>query len=106
MPDGQFGANGCTADVPYCINGTEPVPVCSACTGIDNHSTCIYTNSTGPYCVSAFTQSGLACAACSLNVTNSCKGNQTCGTPSCIADYPVYCSVNHDADHRCSQIFN
>jgi hypothetical protein len=87
--------NGCSIEAHYCmvmvINNEN---VCSACTGLDSDCN---ENANGTYCVRAFTQSGYACAVCSLNVTGSCSGNQTCGTPSCIADMIEYCSEDHDA---------
>jgi hypothetical protein len=96
-----IGANGCTNEVPYCMLINNET-VCSACTGLD--SDCVKTsNANGQYCVDAFTQSGYACAKCSLNDTGSfgCNGNQTCGTPSCIADMTEYCSEHHDVDWGC-----
>ncbi len=96
-----IGANGCTNEVPYCMLINNKT-VFSACTGLN--SDCVKTsNANGQYCMDAFTQSGYACAKCSLNDTGSfgCKGIQTCGTPSCIADMTEYCSEHHDIDWGC-----
>ena len=96
-----IGANNCTIEAPYCMLGYNKETICSACTGLD--SDCTNTpHANGQYCVTAFTQSGYACAECKINGTVSfgCKGTQTCGTPRCVADLIEYCSEDHDAD-RC-----
>ena len=33
---------------------------------------------------------------------SSCASGTSCGSPSCIADIPNYCSADHDTDHGCS----
>ena len=91
------GRKNCPIEAPYCMLGYNNNTICSTCTGLDSDCTDTH-NANGTYCVRALTQSGYACAMCSLNVTGSCSGYQTCGTPSCIADMIEYCSEDHDAD--------
>jgi hypothetical protein len=94
-----IGVNNCNIEAPYRMLGYNKETICSACTGLD--SDCTNTpNANGQYCVTAFTQSGYACAECKINGTVSfgCNGNQTCGTPRCVADLIEYCSDDHDAD--------
>lgn len=100
----EAGANGCDKSTPYCVKG-----VCSQCSAVGNDNECnkIQTlripapgrGTTTGYCVAAYTPSGLACQSCKVKdgISIGCAESETCGAPSCIADLPLSCSVDHNA---------
>jgi len=92
--NGSERNNDCPEEVPYCVatDETANTTVCSACTP---RLSCTDRNT--PYCVSAFTLSGYACATCMTNSSVGCTTNETCGKPWCIPDAIESCSEDHDA---------
>jgi hypothetical protein len=109
----EAGANGCDESTPYCVsvnadNGLSK-GVCSQCSAVGNDYECnkIQTlripapgrGTTTGYCVAANTPSGLACQSCKVKdgISFGCAESETCGAPSCIADLPLSCSVDHNA---------
>lgn len=105
------GANGCGSSMPYCVESDSgsSTGVCSQCTAVGNDNECnkVQTlripapghGSTTGYCVAASTTSGLACQPCKFEngISIGCAASETCGAPSCIADLPLSCSVDHNA---------
>lgn len=104
------GANGCSTSMPFCVESDSGLPtgVCSECTAVGNDDDCIKIQtlripalghgSTTGYCVAAHTISGLACQPCKFEngISIGCAVSETCGAPSCIADYPLSCKVDHN----------
>ena len=112
MPVDDSGG-GCSSDLDcetstngflrFCIEREASENVCSECTGLD--SDC-QTSVNGPYCVGAYSMSGLGCATCRPQLADgtpdTCDvngSNETCGIPSCLPDKIQYCSQDHEADY-------
>ena len=106
------GANGCVdISMPYCVKSDSGLStgVCSQCTAVGNDYQCNKVQkvripapghgSTTGYCVRAHTPSGFACQPCKFEngISIGCAESETCGAPSCIADLPLSCSVDHNA---------
>jgi hypothetical protein len=105
------GANGCGSIMPFCVKSDSgpSTGVCSECTALGNDDECnkvptvripaLGHGSTNGYCVRANTPSGHACQPCKFEngISIGCAESETCGAPSCIADLPLSCSVDHNA---------